>query len=58
MSAGLQSNEQKIMLQRLQNPWTGPACLNVGSYDRSNQPKQQIKNAKSKTTARLIHVIF
>ena len=40
-------------------PWTGPACLNVGYYEGSNLPKRQIRHAKSKTTARLIHnVIF
>ena len=26
--------------------WTGPACLKAGSYERSNQPKQQIIKAR------------
>ena len=36
----------------------GSCLFERRTVTRANQPKQQIKNAKSKTTARLIHVIF
>ena len=44
-----------ILERKTVKPWTGPARLYVRSYERSNQPKRQIKQAKSKTTTRQFH---